>query len=278
MPELPEVETIRATLKQAVVGKTIARVDVYYDKIIHGISSKDFQIKLVRQTIRNLDRYGKYLFFILDDYTLISHLRMEGKFFLKSDADPIDKHEHIVFVFTDHTSMRYHDTRKFGTMELVPVGDERKSKSIISLGLEPFNDSFTIAYLQAKIKKSCRPIKSVLLDQTIVCGLGNIYVNEILWRCQINPEMKAFHLTNADWGCLIDASRLVLKQAIAAGGTTVRTYYSSLGVAGRFQNELKVHGKEGKPCAVCQTLIAKIKVGGRGTFYCPTCQKKRNDE
>lgn len=278
MPELPEVETIRATLKQAIVGKTIARVDVYYDKIIHGISSKDFQIKLVRQTIRNLDRYGKYLFFILDDYTLISHLRMEGKFFLKSDTDPIDKHEHIVFVFTDHTSMRYHDTRKFGTMELVPAGDERKSKSIISLGLEPFNEGFTIAYLQAKIKKSCRPIKSILLDQTIVCGLGNIYVNEILWRCQINPEMKACHLTNADWGCLIDASRLVLKQAIAAGGTTVRTYYSSLGVAGRFQNELKVHGKEGKPCAVCQTLITKIKVGGRGTFYCPTCQKKRNDE
>ncbi|MDD3126436.1 MAG: DNA-formamidopyrimidine glycosylase [Candidatus Izemoplasmatales bacterium] len=277
MPELPEVETIRATLQLAIVGKTIAHIDIYYDKIIHGISPTDFQKHLVNQKIHDMDRYGKYLFFILDDYTIISHLRMEGKYYLKPETAPVEKHEHIVFVFTDHTSMRYHDTRKFGTMELVTIGNEKQSKSLASLGLEPFNENFTVAYLQDKIKKSIRPVKSFLLDQTIVCGLGNIYVNEILWRCKLNPETKVRHLSISDLSCLIDSCRVVLKQAIEAGGTTIRTYYSSLGVAGRFQNELKVHEKKGQPCPICHTPIEKIKVGGRGTFYCPSCQKKRKD-
>jgi formamidopyrimidine-DNA glycosylase len=277
MPELPEVETIRQTLKLHVVGRTIAKIDLYYDKIIKGISPAEFVRKLIGQTIRDMQRYGKYLFFVFDDETLVSHLRMEGKYFLKPAADQIEKHEHIVFTFTDGTTMRYHDTRKFGTMELMAKGCERSSKSLCHLGLEPFDEGFTVSYLQGSIKKSIIPVKSLLLDQTVVCGLGNIYVNEVLFLCRLHPETRACDLRETDLAGIIDASRTVLKKAIELGGTTIRTYYSSLGVTGMFQNELHVHDRKGEPCPVCQTPIAKIQVGGRGTYFCPNCQKRRNE-
>ena len=277
MPELPEVETIRAQLASQIIGRTIQKVEIYYDKIIHGVSSAEFIARVSGQTIRDMRRYGKYLFFVLDETTLVSHLRMEGKYFLKPASDPIEKHEHIVFTFTDGATLRYYDTRKFGTMELMPSGSERSSKSLCHLGLEPFDPDFSAAYLVAKIKKSISPIKSVLLDQTIVCGLGNIYVNEVLFRSRLHPETRAVDLSVSDWENVATSSKAVLAKAIELGGTTIRTYYSSLGVTGRFQNELAVHDLRGEPCPVCHTPIEKIKVGGRGTYYCPNCQKKRND-
>jgi formamidopyrimidine-DNA glycosylase len=275
MPELPEVETIRATLSEHIIGKTFSRVDFHYSKILQNPDPETFSATIVGQTIRQMGRYGKYLFFILDRNTLISHLRMEGKFFVKPEEAPLEKHEHVVFHFTDGETLRYHDTRKFGTMELVPLGCERGAKGLCHMGLEPFDESFGGPYLQTHAHGSVRPVKSWLLDQTVISGLGNIYVNEVLFRCHLHPETPVRALKAEDFDRLADASRVVLAQAIELGGTTIRTYYSSLGVTGRFQNELCVHDKKGEPCPLCSTPIAKIQVGGRGTYYCPHCQQKK---
>lgn len=275
MPELPEVETVKETLKQYIIGKTINKVIVRYDKMIHGMSSLDFQNKLVGHTFSDINRYGKYLFFILDDMVLISHLRMEGKYFIKSANDSYEKHEHIIFSFTDGSSLRYHDTRKFGTMEIVNKGEEYQIDSIRKMGLEPFEPDFSGSYLQSKVKNSQRPIKVFLLDQNTLSGLGNIYVDEVLFRTNLHPETPVNLLIEDDFNQLAIATKDVLTKAISLGGTTIRSYLSSLGVTGRFQNELMVHMRENQLCFHCQTPIIKIKVGGRGTYLCPTCQKRK---
>lgn len=275
MPELPEVETIRATLSHQIVGRTFAKVEIYYNKMIKNVSVEEFARRIAGQTLRSMGRYGKYLFFLLDDCTLISHLRMEGKYFLKPGGDPLEKHEHVVFTFTDGETLRYHDTRKFGTMELVPLGCEMQAKGLCGMGLEPFDPHFDGKYLESKAGRSQKPVKSWLLDQTVISGLGNIYVNEVLFGCRLHPETKVSELTPEDFDRLAHSSREVLGKAVELGGTTIRTYYSSLGVTGRFQNELCVHDKKGELCPVCSTPILKIQVGGRGTYYCPNCQKKK---
>jgi len=275
MPELPEVETVKETLKHLIVGKTIGQVIVKYDRIIRNMTMGDFQNQLKGQTLCDIGRFGKYLFFHFEKVTLISHLRMEGKYFLKSAEDLIEKHEHIIFNFTDETSLRYHDTRKFGTMELVPLGEQLYSKSLLKMGLEPFDEQFTVAYLQSKIKKSIRPLKSFLLDQNNVSGLGNIYVDEVLFLAKLHPETKINELSTTELQAVVDASKKVLSKAVELGGTTIRSYLSSLGVSGRFQNELNVHMRQAEQCHLCNTSIIKIKVGGRGTYLCPTCQKRK---
>ena len=275
MPELPEVETIRATLSENLVGRTIAKVEVFYDKIIHGMTPADFCARLAGQTVRSMGRYGKYLFFQFDSITLVSHLRMEGKYFLKPGTEPREKHEHVIFTLADHDTLRYHDTRKFGTMEIVPRGEERQAASLKTMGPEPFDPGFDGKYLSRRAGESRRAVKSWLLDQTVVSGLGNIYVNEVLFLSQVHPETRVCDLKKKDFSRLAEASRAVLKKAVDLGGTTIRTYYSSLGVTGRFQNELNVHDRKGLPCPVCKTPVDKIQVGGRGTYYCPHCQPKK---
>lgn len=275
MPELPEVETVRETLKTVILGKTIIQVIVRYDKIIHGMSVSDFQNTLVGKTITDIGRFGKYLFFYLNEYVLISHLRMEGKFFIKPTQDAFDKHEHIIFVFSDGLTLRYHDTRKFGTMEIVNKGEEYQTDSIKKMGLEPFDPMFSGQYLQQKAKQSGRAVKVFLLDQNTLSGLGNIYADEVLFRSGIHPETPVNQLSMNDFNKIADASRLVLSKAVNLGGTTIRSYVSSLGVSGRFQNELMVHMRENELCYQCQTPIIKIKVGGRGTYLCSVCQKRK---
>lgn len=278
MPELPEVETVRLTLKNLIVGKTIDQVIVRYDKMIKGMDVSTFQNQLIGETLRDIERYGKYLFFHFNQVTLISHLRMEGKYFIKPINDDFEKHEHLIFNFEDGTSLRYHDTRKFGTMELVKIHTQLMTNSIKKMGLEPFNTNFTPDYLKEKIKNSIRPIKSFLLDQNNVSGLGNIYVDEVLFLSKLHPETKACELVELDLLNIVNSSKKVLTKAVELGGTTIRSYLSSLGVSGRFQNELNVHMRQSEPCHVCQTPIIKIKVGGRGTYICPTCQERKKSK
>jgi formamidopyrimidine-DNA glycosylase len=160
-------------------------------------------------------------------------------------------------------------------MELVSRGCEMQAKGLCGMGLEPFDPHFDGPYLKSKAGRSQKPVKSWLLDQTVVSGLGNIYVNEVMFGCGLHPETKVSELTSEDFDRLANSSREVLRKAVELGGTTIRTYYSSLGVTGRFQNELCVHDKKGEPCPVCSTPILKIQVGGRGTYFCPNCQKKK---
>ncbi len=269
MPELPEVETVRRTLAEQIVGKTIKDVSILYEPIIHH-DLDDFKHRLIGQMILRLERYGKHLVFILNEDALIIHLRMEGKFFIKKD-EPLDKHEHIMFGFGDGITLRYHDVRKFGTMHLKSLSQYKETYPLNVLGPEPKDaDPITIYH---KLHQKKIPIKTALLDQHIISGLGNIYVDETLFLSKINPTRRTDKLTKKEVTSLVESATKVLDKAVQLGGTTIRSYTDSLGVHGRFQNELNVHTKVGEPCPICGTTIVKTKVGGRGTYACPTCQK-----
>lgn len=270
MPELPEVETVKETLKKQILRKKIKRIKIYYDGII-ATNIEDFKKKIVNQEFIDITRRGKYLIFELKDYYLVSHLRMEGKFFVKNNKDKILKHEHVIFDLDD-ISLRYHDTRKFGKMFLVDKDKLFVDTPLSHIGLEPWDESLTISYLKEKYNQN-KAIKTLLLDQNILTGIGNIYADEILFMSKINPYKKGKMLSDDDIQNIINNTRKVLSAAIKMGGTTIRSYTSSLGVTGHFQGELLVHNRDGEVCKNCKTIIIKTKINGRGTYYCPSCQK-----
>lgn len=275
MPELPEVETIRKTLIPLVSNKTIDKVEVYWPKMVKVPDDVEkFKLLLQGQTIQKMGRRGKFLLFYLNDVVLISHLRMEGKYRVVSSAEPIEKHTHVIFTFTNGEDLRYNDVRKFGTMHVYPIGQEFESEPLKKLGPEPFDEGFTLDYLYQKLKRTERPIKAVLLDQTVVTGLGNIYVDETLFRAKIHPSKKASHLTKKEVERIRDESIHTLADAVKQGGTTIRSYVNGQGEMGMFQQELFVYGQENKECKRCGNLILKTKVAGRGTHICPNCQKE----
>lgn len=272
MPELPEVETVKETLKLQVLNKKIKNVKVLYSNIIEYPASDIFIKELIAQTINDIKRRGKWLLFELDNYYLLSHLRMEGKYNIRNPKDSYDKHEHVCFEFTDNTELRYKDTRKFGRMHLICKDDLYTSKPLNELGLEPWDELLTVEYLKDKYKSKKNPIKTVILDQSIIVGIGNIYADEILFLSNINPFTKASELDGESLQKIIDNTRRVLTDAIKMGGTTIRTYTSSEGVHGRFQQNLLVHNHEGDLCPVCKNIIVKVQINGRGTYYCEKCQ------
>ncbi|MGX7196133.1 DNA-formamidopyrimidine glycosylase [Enterococcus olivae] len=274
MPELPEVETVRKGLVRLIQGKTIEKVTVRWPRIIESPEVTQFQTLLIGQTIEDVQRRGKFLIFKLTDVDMISHLRMEGKyeFYSATDNQTLDKHTHVVFVFTDGTSLHYNDVRKFGRMTLTEKDQSLSYKGIRQLGPEPVPEVFFLTPFQEKLRRSSKAIKPLLLDQKLVTGLGNIYVDEALWEAQIHPETPANVLDEAETECLYQAIIDVLGRAVEAGGTTIRTYANALGEAGKFQLSLNAYGQTGLPCSRCGTPIVKIKVAQRGTHYCPTCQ------
>ena len=271
MPELPEVETVKNGLIKKVLNKKITNCKVLYQGIIAYPDKETFIKEIVNQTINDIKRRGKFLIFELDDYYLISHLRMEGKYFIKEPKENLSKHDHVIFTLNNQEELRYNDTRKFGKMHLVKK-DELNLTPIHKLGLEPWDESLTQKYLKEKINKK-KAIKTLLLDQSIITGIGNIYADEILFLSKINPETTGNNLTNKNLTDIIDNTKKVLEKAIESGGTTIHTYTSVDGITGRFQQELLVHGKKSEPCPNCKTEILKIVVNGRGTYYCPKCQK-----
>lgn len=271
MPELPEVETVRKVLKKEILNKKIISAEIYWSNIIVNPSVKEFKNNIKNQKIIDVKRYGKWLIFELTDYYLLSHLRMEGKYHIKPSAEPKTKHEHIIFKLDDGTDLRYNDTRKFGKMYLITKDKLYKEKPLLNLGLEPWDTNLTIEYLKKHFKN--KPIKTELLNQNIIVGIGNIYADEILFLSKINPKTNASTLKNKEYQMIIDNTRKVLSEAIENGGTTIKSYTSSEGVHGRFQTHLLVHTKD--ECPVCKRKIIKEVVGGRGTYYCSKCQKER---
>lgn len=273
MPELPEVETVRRTLEKLVIGKTIEAVEVRWGKIIKEPDDiEQFGFLLKGQTIESIGRRGKFLIFYLDDYSLVSHLRMEGRYGLYDAEEPADKHTHVIFKFTDKTELRYRDVRKFGTMHLYNKGTELDVEPLSKVGPEPFSEGFTIDRLRQSLMKTNRFIKSALLDQRIVAGLGNIYVDEALFHAGIHPERISATLTEEEVTRLYSSIKSTLAEAIEKGGSTVRSYVNSQGQIGMFQLELYAYSRKGQPCKKCGTPMERIVVGGRGTVFCPVCQ------
>lgn len=277
MPELPEVENVRQSLAALVVGKTVAGVNCNWEKILIG-GCDYFEQTLAGRTIIGVDRRGKYLLVRFDQgVTMVSHLRMEGKYQLAPTPDTAKpRFLHVWFDFTDGSQLRYLDMRKFGRMQLCQTGTETAVvPGLAKMGPEPVATDFKAADFYAKLQKRRLAIKSVILDQSVVAGVGNIYADETFWRAKINPQQPACTLTRAEALRLHDQIIQVLAASIELGGTTVHTFVNANGATGGFQDHLRVYGQEGTPCPVCGTTIVKIKVGQRGTHYCPHCQPLR---
>jgi formamidopyrimidine-DNA glycosylase len=273
MPELPEVETVKNTLKKNILNRKIVDVVVNYSKIIRNIDISAFRNNLINEEFKDIKRRGKYLIFILNDHILVSHLRMEGKYNLMED-EPISKHEHVIFKFADGFNLRYHDVRKFGTMDLFPLMDLNelfKLEPLSRVNSDPLASDFDISLFYERLKKSHKPIKTALLDQQIISGIGNIYVDEILYLSSLHPLVSANLLSLDKVKEIVENSKIVLNKAIKLGGTTIKSFTSSHSITGRFQNELLVHTKE--YCPKCNSKLLKIKVGGRTSYVCGECQK-----
>ncbi len=268
MPELPEVETVLRTLEHMIKGAEIVSVKVIYPKIIEG-DPEEFAENLKGEHFNVFERRGKYLIFRMDHFTLVSHLRMEGKYYVQQPEEPRDRHMHVLFDLADGRQLRYRDTRKFGRMFLTDLNYD--FADFHELGPEPFDEAFCASYIHRFRKGKTQPLKSMLLDQSFVAGIGNIYADEILSACGLRPGRSCKRITKKDEENIVTETRRILSEAIAAGGTTIRTYTSSLGVSGLFQNDCCVH--EQKICRRCGSEIHMKRIGGRSSYYCPVCQK-----
>lgn len=271
MPELPEVQTILDTLEKNIKGETIQEIELRYPKLLE--KNSPYAIEDIRgEKVIGFRRYGKYLCLELTGgYYFIIHLRMEGKFHLYDEFHEPNKHTHML-IKTENHHIHYLDTRKFSRMHITKDFDAFiKGKN---LGIDPILTDVSVEKIPTKIRKSKRAIKNILLDQSIITGIGNIYADEILFACKIHPETPSDEITDSQWKDIITQTKETLQFAIKAGGTTIRSYTSNLNVNGRFQVKLQVYGKFGEPCPVCNTTLEKVTIGGRTSTFCPTCQKR----
>ncbi|MEW6308961.1 MAG: bifunctional DNA-formamidopyrimidine glycosylase/DNA-(apurinic or apyrimidinic site) lyase [Bacillota bacterium] len=273
MPELPEVETIRADLERLVVGDRIAEARIVDPRLAQGTAPGAMAAALRGQKIRQAGRRGKYLLMELDAYRLIIHLRMTGRMLLAGTGAQPDKHVRAILTLRSSRSLWFRDIRRFGTWRLVPAGDAGQPGAL-SLGPEPLGDEFTPGYLLAVLTGRKAPVKAILLDQRHVAGLGNIYVDEALFRAGLDPRRPAGSLTPEETRRLVGEIRGTLRESIANRGTSMRDY-GGLEELGSFQNSLRVYRRTGEQCVRegCDAVICRTVLGGRGTHYCPRCQR-----
>lgn len=276
MPELPEVETVRRSLLPVVLDKTITKVTVFYERILQGVSVGDFKAILLNNGFLDLNRRGKYLLFTLEgDWVLVAHLRMTGRLIYVSNQEiSRAKHTSVDFSFADNSALRFEDVRKFATINLLPFSRLWEISGLHTLGVEPLSPEFLPQFFGEMLKGSSAKIKSWLLDQKRIAGLGNIYTDESLFLAGIHPERPANSLTIQEANLLHGAIVQVLKDAIANQGTTLRDYRTGYGREGSFQNKLLVYGKKQEGCPRCGTDLEHKKVAGRTSHFCPRCQKE----
>ena len=270
MPELPEVETVKSVLEKVVVGHTITAIEVLRKSSIHG-DDKVFVSSLINEKYLSMSRIGKFLIFHLtNDKVIISHLRMEGKYYEVEENDPNTKYARIVIHLENNHKVCYDDSRCFGYMKLSDEASYKKDKEIAKLGPEPWDAD--VKTILKQVKKSSMPIKSALLTQELITGLGNIYVDEALFACGIHPLTPANKITEKQWVTILKESSRILKEAIVSGGSTIKSYHPGKDIDGNFQSKLLVYGKKDTACPKCGSTFRFIKVNGRGTTFCPHCQ------
>jgi formamidopyrimidine-DNA glycosylase len=272
MPELPEVETIVRRLRLSLIGQKIQSVQVINPGILR-CSQKVFVRTLTGAIIREIRRKGKFILIDLtSDWTLIIHLKMTGQVLIEPGSTLADRHTHVVFHFSSlDFQMRYRDIRKFGFFDLIQGNPPNPNPYLSHLGPDPFeitSNQFIKIVLSRK-----KTVKALLLDQSLISGLGNIYVDESLFQAKIHPLTKADTLSPARIKDLYRIIKKILTQAIAKQGSTLRDYRRPDGIPGGFQNYHQVYGRTGLPCPFCRSAIEKIRAAGRGTHYCPCCQK-----
>lgn len=274
MPELPEVDTIVEDLKRSdLKGSRILKVEVQWPRSVGCPSVEEFCHLLIDQRILDLKRRGKYIVLILSqDFFLYIHLRMTGRLLLVNQNTPKSSYIRLSLSLDNQKALYFHDTRKFGKWYLTQNPDEIVGK----LGLEPFDPAFTIEHFRQSLHKSSRALKALLLDQTFLAGLGNIYVDEALWEAQLHPLSIANELSTIQAKKLHKSIITVLEKGIKNQGTTLgqgkTNYYRLDGSKGKHQTNLKVFRRTGQPCPRCGHLIERIKVAQRSTHFCPVCQ------
>lgn len=278
MPELPEVESIRLTLARSTLCKKIVDVEIFWPPATVSLPGRDF-VELLRDSIiESIDRRGKYLLINLSKgLTMIVHFRMTGRLIYYSEKHPVDKHTHVVLRL-DQGELHYSDIRKFGRIQLVPTQMTTEIPSLAKLGPEPLDESFAFDKLGQRLDKKKCSIKAALLDQKVIAGLGNIYVDEALFRSGIHPRKVTASLKVSEIILLYNSIYETLSEGINAGGTSFRDYRDADGNKGQFQERLMVYGRGGQECKDCGTKLAREKIAGRTTVYCPNCQKEDNNK
>ena len=266
MPELPEVETIRTELLPHVVGRTITGVDLFWERIVRQPSPEEFRSRIIGQKITDITRRGKYLFFHLDNgEVLVMHMKMTGSLIINPSDDRFSR---AIFYFDNGTEMHFWDPRKFGVMWL--DGDD--SAVLAKLGPEPLDEQFTQAILADIIRNRTAPIKPVLLDQSIIAGIGNMYADEALYDARIYPARPSGSLSDEEIKRLYKSIKKVLLKALKEKGASIRNYIRPDGSPGTAHDEFNVAHGVGKDCPRCGTPIRRIVLRGRGTYFCPKCQ------
>ncbi len=275
MPELPEVETVCRGLRPILKGNAFKRV-VQRRPDLRIPFPQDFVTQLEGQAVVDIRRRAKYLQILLDsDVVLIIHLGMSGRILIedeKTKTETYGSHDHVIFHMKSGHQIRYHDPRRFGLMTLCDQAKIDQHKMFAHLGPEPLENEFNPESLALKLAHKKTPIKSALLDQRVVAGLGNIYVCEGLYRARINPLRLAQTLTAQELKVLVPELKAVLREAIESGGSTLKDYAGPDGELGYFQFQFQVYNQEGNPCSACGQIIKRIVQSGRSTFYCPRCQ------
>lgn len=275
MPELPEVQTVVDNLIAAdLLGHSVRAASVYWPPSVEPMQAQTFCRYIANRTIKTIQRRGKYIVIELSEgWHLLIHLRMSGRIALSPESRTLDKHEHIVLNLDDGRELRFHDVRKFGRMVLTS-----DSECILKvIGPEPLGKEFSAKKLFEKLQSKHRILKSLLLDQTFIAGIGNIYCDEALWQARLHPLRKSSTLTHQEVGNLHRAIRRVLRNAIRNMGTSLGTgdgnFASTNGGRGRNQKSLRVYHRAGEPCLRCGFILERIIVAQRSTFLCPRCQQ-----
>jgi len=284
MPELPEVEITKKTLQKYVQDQYITDVKIKNYNLRYKIN-KNFRKKVIKKKIKKITRRSKYLIFHLSDKTFfIIHLGMTGRILVGknntlldtsfySSNSSINKHNHLYFFFKKYV-MIYNDTRRFGFIKFYTEEELLKSSHLIHLGVEPLSKSLNFCYFKERIKGFKKSIKNTLMDQSFICGLGNIYVNEALFISKISPGRMSFKIKDNEIVLLIKSIKTILKKSIVFGGSTIKDFHNSEGKSGQFQNFFKVYGKEGQGCprSSCNGTIQRYVISSRATFFCTKCQ------
>jgi formamidopyrimidine-DNA glycosylase len=274
MPELPEVETVRRVLEPALSGRRLERVEILDGRLVRPFEPLEVAAELEGELVEHVDRRGKYLIFRFESgRVLLVHLRMTGSFHhAPTGSLPVDAHRRAVLTLDNESDVAYRDVRRFGTWLLLEPG-ELDPYLAERLGDEPFSEAFTPRALAVRLKDRRTPVKAALLDQRSLAGMGNIYADEALWRARVHPLRPAGSLTRGEVGRLHTGIRAALELGIARQGATLSDYRTPNGDRGGMQDEFEAYGREGEPCSRCGTLIAKIRAAGRGTWFCPRCQR-----
>jgi formamidopyrimidine-DNA glycosylase len=283
MPELPEVETVRRGLAPVMEGTVIAQADVNRPDLRWPFP-ENMAERLTGQRVERLRRRSKYILADLrSGETLLIHLGMSGRMLISGDPlgqfthdhPAAQKHDHVVFHMENGARITFNDPRRFGAMDLLETANAEHHKLLSALGPEPLSNDFHESILIEALKDRNTPVKSALLDQRIVAGLGNIYVCEVLFRAGISPKRKAGQIATARVGAMVPIIRTVLEEAIEAGGSSLKDFRQADGELGYFQHSFDVYGREGEPCRSegCSGTITRVVQSGRSSFYCPTCQR-----